>query len=153
MVPMYPHAVFTHHALANVVWPALYLLGRMVSLWVIAFGLFVEFFFVWRMTGLGWRRAAWADAAMNLASGVVGLILIPAAGLVVVLPFPSTFGPASWVATFCVAVLTNAWVEGLVLRKGFGRSVGRRGVWLLCLANALSVGAAFGSFRLYPIPQ
>jgi len=143
--------MLSQHILANIVWPALYLLGRLISFWVIASGLFIEFFFVRRLTSLGWKRAIWADVAMNLASALLGVILIPVVGLIVVLPFPATFGILSWVATFCVAVLINASVESFVLLKGFKQSIGKKEFWLFCLANALSVGVAFASFWVYPI--
>ena len=143
--------MFTQYILANIVWPALYLLGRLISFWVITSGLFIEFFFVWWLTRLDWKRVIWADVAMNLVSALLGLILIPVVGLIAVLPFSAIFGLASWVATFCVAVLINASVESVVLLKGFKQSIGKREFWLLCLANALSVGVAFGSFWLYPI--
>ena len=143
--------MFNQHILANVVWPALYLLGRLLSFWVIALGLLIEFLFVRWLTRLDWKRAIWADVAMNLVSALLGIILIPVAGLILVLPFPATFGLASWVATFCVAVLINTSVESFVLLKGFKQSIRRKEFWLLCLANALSVGVAFGSFWLYPI--
>jgi hypothetical protein len=143
--------MFIHYILANVIWPALYLLGRLISFWVILSGLFVEFFFVWRLTGLNLKQSIWADIAMNLASALLGLILIPFLGLIVVLPFQATFGLASWIATFFVAVFINASVESLVLLRGFKQKIGQKEFWLICLANALSVGIAFGSFWLYPI--
>lgn len=143
--------MFTHHIPANVVWPALYLLGRLISFWVIVSGLFVEFFFVWWLTRLDWKRAIGLDVAMNLVSALLGLILIPVAGLVVAIPFPATFGLVSWIATFCVTVLLNTTIESLVLLQGFKQNIGKREFRLLCLANALSVGIAFGSFCLYPL--
>jgi hypothetical protein len=92
--------MFTQHNLADIVWPALYLLGRLISVWVVLSGLFVEFFFVWRLTSLSWKQSIWADIAMNLVSALLGLILIPLLGLIAVLPFPATFGLASWIVTF-----------------------------------------------------
>jgi uncharacterized membrane protein len=143
--------MLTHLTIANIVWPALYLLGRLISFLVIMSGLFIEFFFVWRLTTLNWKQSIWADVAVNAASALLGLILIPVTGFIVVIPFPVTFGISSWIATFCVAVLINASIESLVLQRGFKQDVGKKEFWLLCFANALSVGVAFGSFWIYPI--
>jgi uncharacterized membrane protein len=88
---------------------------------------------------------------MNLVSALLGLILIPFLGLIVVLPFPATFGVASWIVTFLVAVFINASIESLVLFRGFKQDLGKKELWLIWFANAMTVGIAFGSFWLYPI--
>jgi hypothetical protein len=140
--------------LADIIWPALFLEERLVSLWVILAGLIIEYFFVWRITDLGWMRSIWADVAMNAASTLLGLLLIPLVGFIVVI-FPGgafgTFSPVNWVATFLAAVLVNALIDFLILWKGFKQNIGKRQFWWLCLANALSVGIAFGSILFFPI--
>src|SRR5438093_13296193 len=103
--------------LANVVWPALYLIGRLLSIWVISLSLLVEFVFLWKLLGLGAKRASLADVAMNLASAVLGFILIGFLGLVVVLPFRSSFGMGAWLATFIVGLMVNACIESLVVSR------------------------------------
>jgi hypothetical protein len=62
-----------------------------------------------------------------------------------------TFSPFTWVATFLAAVLVNALIEFLILWKGFKQNIGKKQFWWLCLANAFSVGVAFGSILLFPI--
>jgi hypothetical protein len=62
--------------LANIVWPALYLIGRLLSIWVISLSLLVEFVFLWKPLRLGAKRAILADVAMNLASAAFGFVLI-----------------------------------------------------------------------------
>ena len=145
--------------LADMIWPAAFLESRLLSVWVISAGLLIEYFFVWRVTPLGAVRSILADVAMNAASTVLGIILIPLAGIVWEF-FPGiflykwfnlgTFNPGTWAATFCRAVLINAALELAVLRVGFQQPFGKGLFWWLCLANALSVGLAMASFLIYP---
>ena len=145
--------------LADMIWPAAFLESRLLSAWVISAGLFIEYFFVWRVTPLGTWRSVLANLAMNAASTLLGIVLIPLAGIIWEI-FPGlllykwfdlgTFNPGTWAATFLMAVLINAGLELAVLRLGFRQPPGGGLFWWLCLANALSVGVAMGSFLLYP---
>ena len=63
------------------VWPALLLEGRILTWWAILVGLVVEYFFVRNITELSWSRAALADVAMNAATSVIGILLIPISGI------------------------------------------------------------------------
>jgi hypothetical protein len=148
--------------LADMIWPALFVEGRLLSSIVIGVGLVIEFFFVWRFTG----RSVWwsigADLAMNTASTLLGIILIPVAGIIWEF-FPGmllydwfkmgTFNPLTWSATFVIAVVINAAVETFVVAKLLRQPMGRRGFGWLCVANACSVGLAYASFWVYPIPR
>ena len=67
--------------LADVVWPANIVGGRLATLWPIVVGLVVELFFVRWLTGFNWAKAILADVVMNAASTLVGGILIALAGL------------------------------------------------------------------------
>lgn len=106
--------------IANIVWPALILVGRMLAVWPIAAGLFVEFFFVRYATKLrGWRCLA-GDVWMNVASAALGLVLIPLSGIAwellasftIYRPFNiSTFSPVNWGFTGFVAAGVNTAVE------------------------------------------
>jgi hypothetical protein len=141
------------HVLANLVWPALFLLERLLALHVIVIGLAIEYLFIRRFTGLDSRRALCADLAVNLVSTVVGLILIPAVGFGLVLVVSGTFSPLAWAVTYLSAVGVNTLVEGLVLagmlrRLGSARSSGYG--WLLA-ANSLSVGTALPSLAVWPV--
>jgi hypothetical protein len=145
--------------LGDMIWPAAFLEDRLLSAWVISAGLFIEYFFVWRVTSLSAWRSILADLAMNAASTLLGIVLIPLAGIIWEI-FPGlvlykwldlgTFNPGTWAATFFMAVFINAGLEMTVLRVGFKQPFGRGLFWWLCLANALSVGVAMGSFLLYP---
>jgi hypothetical protein len=150
-----------HAALADVVWPALWLAGRLVAVWAIGIGLVVELFFVKWLTGFGWGKAVLADVAMNAASSLIGVFLIPVAGLA--WEFSAgialykvfnigTFNPITWAATFLVAVFVNSTLETTVLRYGFKQRPFKRFFWWLSLANAFSVGIAVASIFLNP-PQ
>ncbi len=140
--------------LADVVWPALFLEERLLSVWIILGGLVIEYFFVWLITDLGALKAIWADLVMNAASTALGIVLIPVVGLLLAI-FPGdllgTFSPVGWGLTFILAVLLNTWIEAIVLWKGFKQHLGKRELWLLCLANTLSVGFAFITFLIVPI--
>ena len=145
--------------LANFVWAALLLEKYLLSVPVIAAGLAIEYFFVRRLTGFGWKRSLLADLAMNAASLAAGIILIPLAGLaweatagvVLYKLFDlGTFSFVSWAATYVLAVLVNALLENFVLRRFFKVEKNCRGFRLLCLANALSVAVAFAALWFYP---
>jgi hypothetical protein len=147
--------------LADLVWPALFLEARILSWWAIGLGLLVELFFLRWLTGFSWAKSLVADIAMNAASSLLGILLIPLAGIAWEF-FPGillykllnigTFNPATWVATFLFAVFINSAVETLVLRYAYKQGPFKRFFWWLALANAISVGLAFASVFRYP-PQ
>lgn len=145
---------------ANFVWAALFLEGRLLAIPIILAGLVIEFFFVRRLTGFNVKRSIVADVTMNAASLLLGIILIPLAGLAWefsagVLLYEQfnigSFGYLAWTATFILAVLINATIENFVLRRIFKLEKTKAGFRWLCLANALSVGIAFASFWFFPI--
>jgi len=149
-------------ALANVVWPALYLETRLFSWWAIGIGLLVEFFFLRWLFGLSYKQAALADLSANAVSAVTGLVLIPVAGFLWEL-FPGslinwvfdwgTFNPVTWLGTFLLACVVNALLEAIVYRTWFVRDLRFRSkqfVWLI-LVNAISVGVAVASLWIAPV--
>jgi len=151
-----------HIFLADVVWPALLLEGRILTWWAILVGLIIEYFFVRRITDLSFSRAAFADVAMNAGSALLGILLIPIAGLIWEL-FPGiilykvfnigTFNPGTWIATILMAAAINTFIERFVLRKFFKQPVvGKRGFWLLFAGNVISIAIAFASI-IYKPPQ
>lgn len=145
---------------ADVVWPALYLETRLFSWWTIGLGLVVEFFFIWKVFALSPIRALVADLSANAASTLLGAILIPLAGIAWEI-FPGlafyqllnmgTFNPVTWGATFIFACLINAWLENLVLKNFFKLPFTRKTFSWLSVANAFSVGIAFGSLWWKPV--
>ena len=145
---------------ADVVWPALYLEIRLFSWWAIGLGLLVEFFFIWKVFSLSPKRALLADVAANTASALLGVVLIPLAGIAWEV-FPGlafyhllnmgTFNPITWGATFALACLINALLESYVLKRFFKLPFTKKIFFWLTLANAFSVGIAFGSLWWKPV--
>jgi hypothetical protein len=147
-------------ASADVVWPALFLETRLFSWWAIAIGLVAEYLFVRWLFRLSIRRAVVATVVANGISAIVGIPLIPLAGLAWEF-FPGsiymqvlnwgTFNPITWAATFVLACLINTGIEALVYKKGFKLKVGRREFWWIFVANAISVGLAFITLFVVPV--
>jgi hypothetical protein len=149
-------------AYANAVWPALYLETRLFSLWPILIGLVVEYFFVLKLLVAVPKQAAIATIAANTASALLGIIIIPLAGVAWEV-FPGllfyhllnmgTFNPITWVATFLLACAVNVVIEGVVYKKWFKLKFlfkSRLFLWFM-LANAASVGVAMGSLIINPV--
>lgn len=146
--------------LADVVWPALFLEMRLLAWWAVAAGLIVELFFVRWLTAFAWGKSIVADIAMNAASSLLGVFLIPLAGiaweffpgiLIYKLLEIGTFNPGTWAATFLMAVFINSGLETAVLCYGFKQKPFTRFFWWLALANSMSVALAFASLlRSFP---
>lgn len=144
--------------MANMVWPAVYLQSRLFTWWAIGLGLLIEFFAIRAIYKLTWRRSAIATVSANVGSTALGIVLIPLAGLAWEF-FPGiiyngllgwgTFNPVTWIATFIIACLINALIEGLVLKFFFRLTLGHKRFWLLAAANSISVGIAFASLFLF----
>jgi len=152
--------LFPTAASADVVWPALFLETRLLTWWTVSIGLLVEFLVIWKAFGLSAKRAALIDLAANAASVLLGIILIPLAGIAWEV-FPGlvfykvfnvgTFNPVTWAATYLFAVAINAGLEWTVIQKGFRLPIGKRGFWIIAGANAISVAVAFGSLLVFPV--
>ena len=148
--------------LADVVWPALLLEQRMLSVVPIVSGLIVEWLALWLGGfGLTWKKAALVDVVMNAASALIGIFLIPLLGMgweyfpaqIIEKAFNiGTFSQINWLATFVLTVFATTLIEAGVVRWGFRVALGIRRFWILFGANAVSVGIAFVSVMLHP-PQ
>ena len=144
---------------ADVVWPALVLSGYLLSLPAIAIGLGVEIACLALLLQMPWRTAVAAGVTMNVASSVLGVVLVPPSGLVwevgpglalYQIWRVGTFNPGTWAATFVLAALVNAVVEAVVLRAGFRVPFSRRVFRVLALANCASVSVAGVAMWLRP---
>jgi hypothetical protein len=141
--------------IANAIWPALFLEKHLVAQWPILIGLAIEYLFVRKLTTLSPLQALWADIAINGASALLGIFLVPLAGLVweffpgLILYFffhLGTFNPGTWIATFFIAAAINAVVEWFVLKRFFQqKQLGLQAFWILYIANTLTVAVAFVS--------
>lgn len=147
-------------ALADMVWPALFLELRLLSWWAIASGLVAEYLFVRWLFGIPIRLAAIATLCGNGASTILGIILIPLAGIAWEF-FPGsvymslfkwgTFNPVTWTATFLLACAINTALEANVYRRAFKFVVSRSTLLWLFVANTVSVGLAFASLFIAPL--
>ncbi len=146
--------------LADMVWPALFLEERILSVAPIAVGLTVEWLALWRGGfGLSWKKAIVVDIVMNAVSTVAGIFVIPVLGILWEY-YPGsliyshfhigTFNPLTWAVTFAIAVIATTLIEAAVVRWGFRISLGRRRFGILCAANVASVAIAFVSVLTHP---
>lgn len=146
-------------AYADVIWPALFLEGRLLTIPVIAAGLFIEWLFLVFGLGLTAKKAAVVDVVMNAVSTLVGMLAIPLAGLVWEF-FPGllmfkmlnigTFNPLTWAFTYVAAVAITACIEVIVAKRIFKLIKSRRELLVVLAANAASVGVAFASLFVFP---
>ena len=132
--------------LANVVWPALLLAGRLAAWWCIGLSILIEGVALWRFGG--WRpvNAFFASAAMNTVSAFCGVLLLPVAGLrweagaTFYAWFGwSTFSLANEAATWVIAVLLNTLIETFVLWLVFCAPWTRKLTFVVLSANAVTV--------------
>jgi hypothetical protein len=144
---------------ADMVWPALILEQRLISVIPICIGLVVEWLALrFGGFGLSWKRAAIVDVAMNAVSAVVGIPVIPLLGLAwEVVPGQllyrlniGTFNPITWLATLVIATVVTALIEAGVVAWGFKLAITRKRFGVLFLANGASIGIAFASLLLHP---
>lgn len=151
---------------ANAIWAALVLEKRLFSWWAISIGLLVEWLFVRQLFQITFRKAALATVAANAFSAILGIPLIPLAGLVWELvphllwlieeSVPALFEHIdlyegnkviSWCGTIVIACAVNVLLEGLFYKKVFKFDFlfkSRKFLWFM-LANFASVGAAAAS--------
>lgn len=144
---------------ADMIWPALFIEPRLLSIPVVLIGLLVEAAFLrlgFRMT---WGKAVWASTVVNGISAIIGVVAYPVAGIIWEL-FPGillykffnmgTFSPATWAANFFIALLVTTAIEIVCLRFIFKAPANRR-TWFLWLgANAISIALAFASLAIEP---
>ncbi len=153
----------TLNVVADLVWPALALEQRMLSVVPITAGLVVEWLALWLGGfGLTWKKAAVVDVVMNAASALIGIFLIPFLGMGwergpeqlidKLVPLGMTF-QLDWLAAFLIAVAATTAIEASVVRWGFRIVLGLRRLSILLGANAVSVGIAFVSVMLHPTPM
>lgn len=147
-------------AMADVVWPALFLESRLFSWWAIGVGLLAEYIFIRWLFQQSIQRSLLATVAANVVSTLAGVLLIPIAGLLwEIIPGSiynsllkwGTFNPVTWGATFILACLINTAIEALVYKNGFKFPFNRRAFFWIFIANAVSVGVAFVTLFISPV--
>ncbi|MCM1421767.1 MAG: hypothetical protein NC224_10280, partial [Bacteroides sp.] len=129
-------------AKANMIWPSVYILDQYYSWYVIAIGLFVEFFATKFFLKVRWLKSALIAIVINLISAFVGILLIPISGIFVEflsIPFGGgTFDISHWVLDYIAVALCNVVIEGLALKWVFKYPF-KRNFWWLFGANSISV--------------
>jgi hypothetical protein len=151
------HPTLAH---ANMIWPTLLITGRVYSVPAVAIGYLVEVAVLRKAFRLSWRSAVGYGALANVVSALLGVFLLPLAGIVWEI-FPGlivnaitnqgTFNPISWAGAFAIAVLLTTWVEAQILKRACRVRVGRREWSLWALGNTTSVALAFVSLAIRPI--
>lgn len=145
---------------ADVVWPALILEPRLLSIPVIGLGMLLEAGMLRFAFHLSWFKSIFGSALVNGISAALGIILIPLAGVVwEIIPGlllykifrVGTFNPFTWAGTFFLATVVTTAVEVTCLRMIFKLPLNRRTWGLWFIANAASVGLAFGSLIIHPV--
>lgn len=129
-------------ASANIVWPSLYIAEGMRSWYVILIGIVIEKVFIKYCIKETYLKSALIAFIMNLASTVLGVVVIPLSGFigeVLMIPFGTgTFHLTHWLMSYAFAILSNVLIEGLTVKYIFKHEF-RKMFWWLCVANAISV--------------
>lgn len=127
---------------ANIVWPSLYIAEGMRSWYVIFIALLIEITFVKYFLKQSYLKSGFIAFVMNLASTVLGIIVIPLSGLVgevLMLPFDTgTFHFTHWIMSYIFAILSNVLIEGVTVKFIFKYKFKKILSWL-CVTNAISV--------------
>lgn len=138
-------------AMANMIWPSIYIVDGYYSWYVILSGLIIETIAARFFLKLTWLNAFLTMFGVNLISALLGLVLIPVSGIVVevaMLPFGSpTFSIVNWVLDFTAVFVVNSIVEGLALKWIYKYPFKKNFRWLLA-ANAVSVLICFVSMLI-----
>ncbi|QDK37975.1 hypothetical protein [Bdellovibrio sp. NC01] len=145
-------------AKADMVWPALLFADR-YALIAIPVGLLLEFFILKKYLPYSSMKSFWITFFMNLASTIIGGILIALAGLVwevgpgiLLYSYLSvgTFNPWTWIFTFVSAIAITTYIEYTFVRITT-KLKKKELIKPLLLANLVSVAIAFVSLIFFPI--
>ena len=146
--------------LANIVWPALYILARQFTWWAIALSLVIEFVALRVLATGSWRRVFAAVVVGNFATAVLGYLTLPwitmaweyALHLTVYqLIEVGAFNPFAWVASIVIISAFSAFGELLVISRVFKMTLRRKGWIYWWLANAATVAVAFITTMIWPV--
>ena len=145
--------VFSLPANADIIWPSLYITKGMLSFKVIILGLLVELLCVKYFAKINWKKASVIAVLMNLITAVLGLVLIPLAGLVSEIVFDfvfhaydkfgiGTFHWSHWLVSYLLVILINTFIEGLFIKIALKLNL-KNTFWWLLIANGISVFLCF----------
>ena len=143
-------SLFPTVASANIIWPSVVIAQGLRSYDVIILGLLIEMVFIKISEKQTWLRCGIIAVIMNLASTLLGIILIPAVGFVGTLAFGlmseiipalgNTFDTPLWIFSYILTIFLNALVEGMTVHYTAKIPL-KKTFWWLLAANTLSVVA------------
>jgi hypothetical protein len=147
--------------LADVVWPALYIMARSYTWWGIALGLVIEYFVLRLLSRATWQKTLIVVLAANAVTSVIGYFAMPLLtfGWEFVLESTvyqviklGTFNPFGWLATVVVMGAITAFPEYIFIKKIMNVEFTRKKPWLWWwLANCASVFVAFVTVVIWPV--
>jgi hypothetical protein len=148
--------LFASNTYADVVWPGLYLAGRMLW-WAIPAGILIEVFIVKSIIIKSWPYALWVTAVVNIISTIIGalgallgnLAFEATMGLILYKYFQvGTFNALSWSSAIIFGALVSTIIEVYSLKTIFKIKLNSRQRYIFLGANLLSTLVAFASILL-----
>jgi hypothetical protein len=131
---------------ANVIWPSIYIMEGMMTWWIIAAGIIIEFIFIKLFTRDGFIKSIIMAISMNAISALVGIVAVPLSGVLVELIFipfnMGSFHISHWILDYLLTILCNASIESLVLKVMFKKIYKKIFWWIFC-ANIFTVAICF----------
>ena len=147
---------FSHNCYADVVWPGLYLAGRMLW-WAIPAGILIEVFILKSIIKRSWPYTLWVTAAVNLISTIIGalgallgnLAFEATLGLILYKYFQiGTFNPLSWSFAVIFGALISTIIEVSSLKVLFKIKLDSKQRLIFLAANVVSTLVAFASILI-----
>lgn len=144
--------------LADVVWPALFLSIRMAAWWCVVVSILIEGLALWRLAQVPPARALLASVVMNIASALIGMLILPLLGIRLEALADTTynawldwgtFNPITYGTTWLSATLLTTIIECVTLWLAFRMPLRGRLVTVVLLANAVTVAIAGVSALLF----
>lgn len=136
-------------AYADMIWPALVLETKLLSVPIILTSLLIEALVLKVTFLLTFWTALWRSIVINLASALGGILFIPMAGVIWeffpgLMLYPllgvGTFNPLTWAATFLMALAITTSIELAVLRRFYGLHIHQKDALIWAAANLVTVG-------------
>lgn len=151
--------------LANAIWPAIYLVAQVATLWPIVLSIIIEYLVLRYISTLLWHKVLLYVVAANVFSALVGVIplVFLDLGKEFLLGTLSewlfgvrlgTFSVTSWIATTLLASLISASLEYLLLKPVLKTPFRFRRSWLVWwAANLLTAAIATIAAFCWPNPK
>ncbi len=136
-------------AYADMIWPALVLETKLLSVPIILTSLLIEALVLKVTFTLSIQTALSRSIVINLASALCGILFIPMAGVIWeffpgLMLYPllgvGTFNPLTWTATFLMALAITTCIELAVLRRFYGLHIRQKDALIWTAANLVTVG-------------